>query len=184
MFSLRISVSTEALDRMKARHHKAAFTLLELVFAMLVFAVLIGIGFAGVSHLWKGEKVETSARKMQSVMMRALRLSVADQKAFSVVVDPTRIRLIHASDVLLVENGDDVEEVVSIDEASILPGIEVFVRRWEEEEWRPLEMEILNFPVSGICEPVSFRLVNEGDVLEFALHPLTAFPTDETLFVN
>lgn len=160
------------------------FTLLEMVFAMLVLAILVGVGIAGTSYFWKGERVETSARKMQSVMMRAMRLGVAEQKRYAVVLDTTQVRLIHASDVLLVEDGDGDEEVVSIEQMLLPTGIEVFVRRWEEEDWRQVELEVLDFPVSGICEPVAFRLVDGGDVLEFVLHPLTAFPVDETLVVE
>lgn len=168
----------------KRDQHYRAFTLLEMAFAMMVLAILVGVSFAGANLFWKGERVETSARKMQSLMMRALRLSVANQEPYAVILEPARLRLIDAKDVLLVKNGDEDEEVVSIEQAFLPSGVEVFVRRWQEEEWKPVELEALDFPVSGICEPVRFRLVNEGDVLEFSLHPLTAFPSDETLLVQ
>ncbi len=175
---------------MKGREHKGGiagrrgFTLLELVFALIVLAILLGVGITGASHFWKGEKVEASARKMQSVMMRAMRLGVAEQKPYAIAIDATQVRLIRASDVLLVESGDEDGEVASIEQVSLPTGLEVFVRRWQEEDWRRVELEILDFPVSGICEPVAFRLVDGGDVLEFTLHPLTAFPVEETLVVE
>lgn len=169
--------------------HCRAFTLLELVFALMILALLVGVGFAGMNHIWKGEEVESSARKMQTVMMRALRLSVANQRPYAVVLEPTRLRLIEAKDVMLAENADGDSEVPSIEQAVIAPGVEVFIMRWQQEKWKAVELEVLDFPVSGICEPVRFRLVNEvgssgADVLEFSLHPLTAFPVDETLLVQ
>lgn len=169
------------------------FTLLEMVFAMLLLVVLTGISFAGVSYLWKGEKVENSARKMQSVMMHALRLSVANQEPYAVVLDARQLRLIPAKEVLLLADedgvvdreGEDADNGGGIIKQVTIPlGVEVFIHRWLEEDWKAVEQEILDFPVSGICEPVRFRLVSGGDVFEFSLHPLTAYPTDESLLVQ
>lgn len=162
--------------------NRRGFTLMEMVFAMMVLAILLSVSFAGASYLWKGEEVESSARKMQAMMMRALRMSVANQRAYVVEFDATQIRLIQASDVLLAKESDDTVE--SVDQVSISPEVEIYVRRWEEDKWRAVEYEILNFPVSGICEPVRFRLVKNGDVLEFSLHPLTALPTKQILEVD
>ncbi len=172
----------ELLGKQRSR---GGFTLLELVFAMLVFAILLGIGVAGTQYLWKGDEVESSARQMQSVMMRAMRMSVANQKPYVVVLDPERVRLMGESDVHELNDSDDDGSVVEhIEQKTITPGVKVFVRRWKEQDWRSLESEVLNFPVSGICEPVAFRLLYKSDMLEFTLHPLTAYPTDETLLVQ
>lgn len=172
---------SQTRDRMKNSNRSRGFTLMELVFAMMVLAILVGVSFAGASYLWKGEKVETCARGMQSVMMRALRMSVANQQPYSVVLDASQLRLVRTGDVPALQDGDEVEGV----EKGLLPsGVEVYIRRWEERQWRRVEFETLDFPVSGICEPVSFRLVHGGDVLEFSLHPLTAFPIEETLVVE
>lgn len=166
---------------MKASRRCRAHTLLEVVFAIMLLALLLTVGFAGAGQLWKGEEIETSARKMQSVMMRALRMSVANQKEYAVILDPTQVRLIAVDGVLVAEDGGEVR---SIAKETFVPGLEMYIRRWEEGGWRQVEFETLKFPVSGICEPVAFRLVNKGNVLEFALHPLTAFPTDEALVVE
>ena len=56
-------------------------------------------------------------------------------------------------------------------------GMEVFVRRWNSTEWlatRKDTVHVWRFDPSGLCEPISVKLVLEKSWSEDTYHPLTA----------
>ena len=149
---------------MGLRGTRGAYTLLEVLLALGVVAVLLGISipyFAESFGKSPGEELaDEMAKAVQGVRNSALEKGEARQFA-------------------LFENG--IRPEIDSGNAVWLPkGWKLEIRRMTESKFRkPAKREMWTFNGSGICEPVTFKLRGPKEVVELQFDPLTGLVIEE-----
>lgn len=143
---------------------RAAYTLLEILLALGVVAVLLGIAVPYLANSFgksPGEEAaDAMAKAVQSVRNSALEKGEARQFA-------------------VFENG--LRPEFDPDKAVWLPaGWKLEIRRMAESKFRkPAKNERWLFNGAGICEPVTFKLRGPKETVELLFDPLTGLVIDE-----
>ena len=143
---------------------RAAYTLLEVLLALGVVAVLLGITVPFIADSFgksPGEETaDAMAKAVQSVRNSALEKGEARQFA-------------------VFENG--LQPGSDPDKAVWLPkGWKIEIRRMTESKFRkPARNERWSFNGAGICEPVTFKLRGPKETVELLFDPLTGLVIDE-----
>lgn len=176
---------------------RAGVTLLELVIAMSLLVLLLGIGAVSYAGGMDERALRQAAAQVEAMSSRGHAMSVLHQKPFWLEIREGKLILAgaetrRARPEAEEEFGSGAEEegnanVVTYDEFST--PVEVAVRRWGtgEEDWIvPKEKEFVNwqFQATGLCEPLSIRLSYEGNWIILHMNPLTARAEDEESYIQ
>ncbi|MFZ4774567.1 MAG: pilus assembly FimT family protein [Terrimicrobiaceae bacterium] len=144
--------------------NKRAHTLLEVLLALGVVAVLLGITIPYVADSFgktQGEEISGEmAKAVQAVRSRALEKGEARKFA-------------------ILENGirPDIDSVKAV---QIPAGWKLEIRRMTESKFRkPAKQEFWIFNGAGICEPVTFKIRGPKESVELLFDPLTGLLIDE-----
>ena len=143
---------------------RAAYTLLEVLLALGVVAVLLGITVPFLADTFgrsPGEETaDAIAKEVQSLRNSALEKGEARQFA-------------------VFENGLQ-PEIDSVEAVWLPKGWKLEIRRMTESKFRkPAKNERWSFNGAGICEPVTFRLSGPKEAVELLFDPLTGLVIDE-----
>ena len=143
---------------------RGGYTLLEILLALGVVAVLLGVAVPYIADSFgksPGEEIaDAMAAAVQGVRNSALEKGEAQQ--FSVF-----------------ENG--LRPEIDPEKAVWLPaGWRLEIRRMTESKFRkPAKNETWSFNGAGICEPVTFKLRGPKETVELLFDPLTGLVIDE-----
>ena len=143
---------------------RGAHTLLEILLALGVVAVLLGITIPYVADSFgksPGEEAaDAMAKAVQGVRNSALEKGEARQIA-------------------VFENGIQ-PEIDSVKPVRLPAGWKLEIRRMTESKFRkPVKKEMWAFNGAGICEPVTFKLRGPKETIELLFDPLTGLAIDE-----
>jgi len=157
-------MTTSGKRRMGLQKTRAAYTLLEVLLALGVVAVLLGIAVPYLAESFgksPGEETaDAMARAVQGVRNSALEKGEARQFA-------------------VLENGLQPEGD-SVKAAWLPKGWKLEIRRMTESKFRkPAKNERWTFNGAGICEPVTFKLRGPKETVEILFDPLTGLVIDE-----
>ncbi|MFA7234601.1 MAG: hypothetical protein WC076_10870 [Terrimicrobiaceae bacterium] len=141
---------------------REAYTLLEVLLALGVVAVLLGITipyFADSFGKTPGEEAsEEIAKAVQGVRNSALEKGETRQMGIS-------------------ENGLQIDPVKAV---KLPAGWKLEIRRMTESKFRkPAKKEMWSFNGAGICEPVTIKLHGPKESIELLFDPLTGLVIDE-----
>ena len=169
------------------------FSLIEMVIALTLVVLVITIGaisFKGSEN----ERIMTEASaRLEAMAARGHAMSVLHQKPFWLEFKANRVLLVGAdikakpivddgfTESWVEEEAEPLQEVIYEDLSS---DVEVSLRRWgsPEDEWlTPKKDQVLywQFQSTGLCEPVSIRLLREDSWLIMHMHPLTGRVDEE-----
>ena len=123
------------------------FTLLEVIIAMSIGVVILGVSVLGISGVQDENRLRRVATDIETTAREALFEAVSTQR-------PIRLAL---------DGGLGGEA-----------GGAVFVRRYGETKFREAKRgEFWEFSPTGICEPIEVRVVSNLGEVELAFDPLT-----------
>jgi prepilin-type N-terminal cleavage/methylation domain-containing protein len=178
----------------------AGFTLLEVVIAISLISILMGLGvvkFAGGSD---ERELREAVARIEAMSSRGHAMSILHQKPFTLRIEEGQVVLVGA-DVRAkpqpLDNGvykpdlawDDEEEPTEIVYDTFPTDVIVALRRWgaKEDAWTNPEKDSVvtwSFQSSGLCEPVSFRLDLGESWVVMHMHPLTARIEEEEMEIR
>jgi type II secretory pathway pseudopilin PulG len=145
-------------------HRTGAYTLLEVLLALGVVAVLLGISVPYLAESFGKSPAEEKADEIAQVV-QAVRSGAMEQG------EARRIALF---------GNALVPETDSLPPVRLAKGWQLEVRRMTESKFRkPEKHESWGFNSAGICEPLTLRIVGGKDFLEMAFDPLTGLVVDE-----
>ncbi len=143
---------------------REAYTLLEVLLALGVVAVLLGIAVPYLADSFGKSPGEETADEMAKAVqgVRNSALEKGEARQFAVF-----------------ENG--LRPETDPDKAVWLPaGWKLEIRRMTESKFRkPAKNEMWSFNGAGICEPVTFKLRGPKETVELQFDPLTGLVIDE-----
>lgn len=123
----------------------AAFTLLEVLLAMTLALLIIGISALSISSIQDEAKLKRVAAGIEGSARQALADAINKQR-------PVRLAL----------------------DGSLAAGGQVMVKRYGEHKFRTAQGgEFWEFSPDGVCEPIEIQVTHELGEIELAFDPLT-----------
>ncbi|MBB5033247.1 pilus assembly FimT family protein [Prosthecobacter vanneervenii] len=149
------------LQRGFGRSHPAGFTLLEIIVAMALTLLIIGIAAVSIS----GVRAEDQLRRAAAVIE-----TTARQNLMQALNSQQTVRMDLTSGAF--GAGDEF-------------GGMLLVRRYGESAFRkPRRGEAWEFSPTGICEPIEVRISGPAGQIEIGFDPLTACARRKSIQVN
>ena len=141
-----------------------AYTLFEILLALGIVAVLLGIAVPLITTSWTPSPTEESARNVERTV----------QAAHAVTIQSGEARRLKLTDSALI-GGDGIPST------QLPKGWKLQLLRFTENRFRkPLRNEYWEFNSAGICDPLELRIASKQDSIVLKFDPLTAsILTDE-----
>lgn len=153
-------MTTPASSNSRIKRPKAAgYTLFEILLALGVVAILLGVSVPYLSESF-GRSPADEAGDILARTVLAIRAAAIDKgEARRLAVSERGLR----------------PDLGSVPPAVLPAGWKLEIRRMTDSKFRkPAKKEIWEFNSAGICEPVSFRLTNGRETTSLSFDPLTA----------
>ena len=145
--------------RIKATAAARGYTLFEILLALGIVAVLLGISVPLVMESFQESESESVSKLVEQAV----------QAAHSAALETGESKRLGLDDKGLVSNAP------AIPNAELPKGWKLQVRRFTETRFRrPERGEFWEFNGAGICEPITLRLAGEDESVVLAFDPLTA----------
>ena len=171
----------------------AGMTLLEVVVAMSLLILLMGLGAISYASGHDERVLREATSSVEAMASRGHAMSVLHQKPFWVEIEAGRVRLVGAD--TYAPAGEDSEasewSLFGEEEKSnvtvyedFATDVQISIRRWgtPDEAWiYPEDGAVLtwHFQSTGLCEPLAIKFENDDDWVVLHMHPLTARAVDE-----
>ena len=166
---------------------RRGFTLLEIVIVLVIASVVLG-GAVGLMVYSSDERaLRNASGEIELLAKRARSTAVLLQTPYALEFREGVVRLMPLAEAGQIERrtasgrrvgGEEVETSGAERwEYPLEPGIELFVRRWNSNEWLPARKDAIHvwrFDPTGLCEPIGVRLTVNESWAEDTYHPLTA----------
>ena len=151
--------------RIDAPRPPRGYTLFEILLALGIVAILLGLTVPAVMNSFSLEPSEEAVRAIEKTALSAHESALSSGEARRVFIT---------------ENG--LTGSTGVSSAELPEEWKLQVRRFTENRFRkPERGEFWEFSGAGICEPIALRLVSENDKIVLQFDPLTAMvvPVDE-----
>lgn len=159
-------MTPEKTSRRWCRAHfgDQAYTLFEVLLALGIIAILLGVTVPLITSSWNPSVTEQISQSIEACVQSAHKSSLETGEA---------------RQLLLQESG--LAGKGGIASAPLPKGWKLQVRRFTETRFRkPQRDEFWNFNGAGICDPLELRLVSKDESVVLKFDPLTALlETDE-----
>jgi prepilin-type N-terminal cleavage/methylation domain-containing protein len=146
---------------------RAGFTLIEIVIAVFILLLLMGLAVPSVNGVFADKRLHRSLDRMNELVRQAHEHSVAERRAYLIVLDGGAVSLQPAAFL-------KTEEHKAVDSVPIAPG-----DKWSiqfpaalSKNTRPQWI----FWESGICEPARIDFAGSGGKWTADFSPLSALP--------
>ncbi len=152
--------------RIETGRRSRGFTLFEILLALGIVAVLLGVTVPMVMESFGESQTETVTRLVEETTSAAHASALETGEARRLGLDDRGL----------------VSMAQGIPHAELPEGWKLQVRRFSETRFRrPERGECWEFNGAGICEPLALRLISENESVTLQFDPLTAqiLPSDE-----
>jgi len=177
---------------------RQGMTLLEVVIAISLMALLMGLGVVKFANGADERKIRAAVTRIEGMSSRGHAMAILHQKPFWLRLENGKVVLAGADmsaqgqsdddykpDLMWEEDGQSNEVIYDTFDTDVL----VALRRWgaKEDAWTPAVETvpvIWEFQSSGLCEPVAFRLELGESWVTMTMHPLTARIEEEEMEIR
>ena len=162
------------------------FTLIEIVMVLAIATVVLG-GVMGMLVYSSAEhQLRTASGEIELLAKRARMTAILRQTPYALEFREGVVRMLPfaqaGQDEKTTAGGHHIggEPVISVGEShqyALKPGMKVAIRHWNSNAWLPAiknNIQVWRFDPTGLCEPVSVKLVLGDNWAEDTYHPLTA----------
>ena len=165
---------------------RQGFSLLEIVMVLAIAAIVMGGAMGVMTYASDEHALRKASGEIELLAKRARTTAILQQTPYALEFREGVVRLLPLAEAGAIERttagGHRIggEPVITSGEHRQYAwggGMEVFVRRWNSNEWLDTgknSIHIWRFDPSGLCEPISVRLVLGRSWMEDTYHPLTA----------
>ena len=176
-------------------------TLLELVIALSLTVIIMGLGISKYANGAEEREIRQAVAKLEAMASRGHAMAILHQKSFWVRVEGGQVVLAGAdmsADARPFEDvgyqpdlAPDLEDGASREVIcdTFMTDVRIGLRRWgaKDDAWTYPEKEsgiTWSFQSSGLCEPVAFRLEHGESWVVMHMHPLTARIEEEEMEIR
>ena len=145
--------------RIKTAESDRGYTLFEILLALGIVAVLLGISVPLLMDSFRESEAETVSKLVEKAVQAAHSAALETGEAKRLVLDEKGL----------------ISNAPGIPNAELPKGWKLQVRRFTETRFRrPERGEFWEFNGAGICEPVALKLAGEEESMVLEFDPLTA----------
>jgi type II secretory pathway pseudopilin PulG len=153
-----------------------AFTLLELIIAMFIVMLLLGLALAATREIFSHEELRQTERQIALFAKTARRYALRENRSYELVLDERWLELRPAEKIVDADDGEPLR-------FEIPQSVKLWVQRWGADGWEsPRELAWMFMP-DGLCAPNWIRLRQGEAWMEERFNPLTANRQDETWYL-
>lgn len=150
---------------------RAGFTLLEVIVALSIALLLIGVSTLSISGIQDEHKLRKISSLIENTARGSLMRAVSDSRRVFVELGPNSI-------VAPTTQATDIPEDYAFEG-------NLEIRRYGEKAFRrPDHGEVWEFSPTGVCEPLELRVSNAIGTVELAFDPLTGMARKRSIVVN
>jgi prepilin-type N-terminal cleavage/methylation domain-containing protein len=174
------------ISAVKTTKSPRGFTLIEIVMVLAIAAIIMG-GAVGMMVFSSDEHaLRNASGEIEVLAKRARTIAMLHQTPYALEFREGVVRLLPLAQAGNIERrtaggrrvgGEPVEQAGEHQQYVLEGGMKVLVRRWDSLEWLPAvkdSIHVWRFDPTGLCEPISVRLVLDKSWSEDTYHPLTA----------
>lgn len=149
-----------------------AFTLLEIVIAIAIVALMAGMGTMAVYSLDNERELKQPAAKIQEFAKRARNQAIFEQRPFQLEISP------HSVVLSSIVGGTADQSVAGQKPAGQVARYDwgneatATIRRWNTQDFAEPGRNIWIFERSGLCEPLTVRVESESGFVEMTFRAL------------
>jgi len=155
-------------QRLRSWRGTSGFTLIEIVIAMIIVVLLLGITIPSALDIFAHEELRESARDSASAVKAARREAVIQRKDHWLVFDSGRIE---------VYAFDNLSE--SILDVEIADGVRCLMKPWLQNDWEKLDGQRVKVSKRGVSEPFSILFRSGEAYISYRFDPLTGGVAEE-----
>ena len=168
---------------MNYRSHRSrtGFTMMELLIALAIITLLMGGGFALTRNLRAEEKIARPVGEITTLAKRAWMRAMAEQRSWQIRMSANQLVLepkqpLMAADATMMAAVDQkLERKSGVEIITLEEGVRLEVMLWADQRPRPPRPDAWIFEGSGLCEPITIRLIfDEKNAVSLRFDPLTA----------
>jgi prepilin-type N-terminal cleavage/methylation domain-containing protein len=176
----------QMISAVKTTKSPRGFTLIEIVMVLAIAAIIMG-GAVGMMVFSSDEHaLRNASGEIEVLAKRARTIAMLHQTPYALEFREGVVRLLPLAQAGNIERrtaggrrvgGEPVEQAGEHQQYVLEGGMKVLVRRWDSLEWLPAvkdSIHVWRFDPTGLCEPISVRLVLDKSWSEDTYHPLTA----------
>ena len=146
-------------EKTEPRRTRHGYTLFEILLALGIVAVLLGISVPLITDSFRESEAESVAKLVEQTVQAAHSSALETGEAKRLGLDERGL----------------VSKIAGIPNAEFPKGWKLQVRRFTETRFRrPERGEFWEFNGAGICEPIALKLAGEKDSVVLQFDPLTA----------
>jgi prepilin-type N-terminal cleavage/methylation domain-containing protein len=151
-----------------------AFTLLELIIAMFIVTLLLGVTLTVTREIFGNEELRRTEQQLALFAKTARRHALRENRRYEMIFDEQRVELRPAAEYA----EDDTPLFFEIPLT-----VSVQVKRRGNDEWETPRQWVWSFMPDGLCAPNRVRLQRGAAWVEETFNPLTANRQDETWYL-
>jgi type II secretory pathway pseudopilin PulG len=153
-----------------------AFTLLELIIAMFIVMLLLGLALTVTREIFSHEELRQTERQIALFAKTARRYALRENRSYELVLDERWLELRPAEKIIDADDGEPLR-------FELPQSVKLLVKRWGADGWEtPSELVWLFMP-DGLCAPNRIKLQQGAAWMEEMFNPLTANRQDETWYL-
>jgi prepilin-type N-terminal cleavage/methylation domain-containing protein len=160
---------------------EGGFSLLEMVVALFIISILLGMTITATRDLLKDEELKGVSRQFAFMAKTARQEAVLENRPYEISMETNRWVLRPVAK----ENSSDFKQ--EQERATAVPNlvyvfpknIRLRVRLWGAEKWEKERKAVWHFSSTGLCAPHTLRVENGGAWIQTTFNPLTANPQEE-----
>lgn len=180
-------ITLPMISAVKTSKRRHGFSLLEIIMVLAIAAIVMGGAMGVMTYASDEHALRKASGEIELLAKRARTTAILQQTPYALEFREGVVRLLP-----LAEAGNDEKRTAGghrIGGEPVTPSggehrqymwdgaLEVFIRRWNSTEWLNTgknSLHIWRFDPTGLCEPISVRLVLDKSWAEDTYHPLTA----------
>jgi prepilin-type N-terminal cleavage/methylation domain-containing protein len=163
--------------RQRVQRRRSGFTLIELVLAMSIVVMLIGMTVMAVGRTSIEKKFQEPAAKLKEFARRARNAAVLEQRPYQVEITP-RSLVLTPQRFVGPDSGPGAAPSSSqgnFERFDIDADVEFAVRRWNSKNFQPEGSSFVwKFQHSGLSEPITVRVEGAEGWIEMTFNTLDA----------
>jgi type II secretory pathway pseudopilin PulG len=175
------------MNSLRQSANRQAYTLLEIIIAMFIVMLLLGLAIALTREVFGNEELRKTGQQIALYAKTARRYAIRENRSYEVILDGNLLVLRPAENtVASMEDFGAIESETVVDEPQVYnipPAVRIWIKPWGTDDWETPKEFVWTFMANGLCAPNRIKLQRGAAWMEATFNPLTANRQDEEWYL-